>query len=76
MDRVIRDETKTLSIEQICERSWLAGEEGKRRTVKAPVGANAARSGNKWSPGLKHGPTYQPSITIDGIDSIPPTRRA
>ncbi|BDR53787.1 hypothetical protein KIM372_16940 [Bombiscardovia nodaiensis] len=28
-----------------------------RRTAKAPVGANAARSGNKWSPGLKHGPT-------------------
>jgi hypothetical protein len=28
-----------------------------RRIVKAPVGANAARSGNKWSPGLKHDPT-------------------
>ena len=30
----------------------------KRRTAKAPVGANAARGGNKWSPGLKHGPTH------------------
>jgi hypothetical protein len=35
----------------------------KRRTMKAPVGANAARSGNKWSPGLKHGPARVLSIT-------------
>ena len=28
--------------------------------MKAPVGANAARSGNKRSPGLKHGPTHAP----------------
>ena len=34
----------------------------KRRTAKAPVGARAARSGNKWSPGLKHGPTRLTSI--------------
>ena len=33
-----------------------------RRTVNAPVGARAARSGNKWSPGLKHGPTRLTSI--------------
>jgi hypothetical protein len=28
-----------------------------RQTAEAPVGAGAARSGNKWSPGLSHGPT-------------------
>ena len=39
---------------------------GKRRLVKAPVGANAARSGKKWSPGLKHEPARGQVYGKDG----------
>ena len=46
-----------------------------RRTMKAPVGAKAARSGKKWSPGLKHGPAQTTVYALFEF-ATPPQRGA